>query len=124
MSRWPSAIVRFVVLVVAASCFLAACDGGPDSFTQPSTLVSALNEGGVECSDLDKAEPGDLASEHGVCTADGERVHIYIFENGADKERWLNLGEGLGEVVVGPNWTISAGSSARDISEVLDGRIQ
>ncbi|MDQ4142667.1 MAG: hypothetical protein M3198_02820, partial [Actinomycetota bacterium] len=90
MSRRPSAILRFVILV-AASCFLAACDGGPDSFTQPSTLVTALNEGGIECSDLERAEhSGDLVSDHGVCTTDGERVDIYIFENEADKERWLN----------------------------------
>lgn len=117
---------RYITLVagLGLTFVLGACSAEAQSFERSSALVDAMEKAGVECSGLEKADAGELLSDHGFCTIDGEAVDIYIFENAEDRDRWLNFGQGLGEVVTGPNWTVDAGEHADAVAEALTGEIR
>ncbi len=115
---------RLILLSFTTFLVLGACGNEAESFDQPSALVSSMNEEGVGCSDVEEASPGDLANAHVRCTIEGDPVDIYVFSDESDLDRWLTVGAGLGDVVVGPNWTIDAGDHSQQVAEALHGEIR
>ena len=93
-----------------------------------SEAVTAINEGGIECTGrkvLSRGEP----KETGLCYVnDGEyEVDIYVFETAETRDTWL---QGLQdvydqEIVVGPNWYLTTGNLglSERIAEALGGEV-
>lgn len=107
----------FVSLCVIAVVF-AACGGGPDEYDSVGDIAAALSDEGIDC-EITTSSPGRLVADYGTC---GE-LDLFVFDSEEDRDRWLNVGADLGEVVIGPNWTVLARSKgdAREIADALGG---
>jgi hypothetical protein len=111
----------FVSLCVIIAVVFAGCGGGPDGFESVDDIAAALSDEGIDC-EIETSSPGRLVADYGTCGA----LDLFVFDSEGDRDRWLNVGADLGEVVVGPNWTVLADSEgdAREIADALGGDIR
>jgi hypothetical protein len=113
--------MRAVVLAcVAVSVLAAGCDRGPEEFATVADIAAALEDEGIDCPSVESEPSGDLVAEQGTCGGHD----LYVFDDEKDRDRWLSVGAGLGNVVVGPNWAIVPGDAARDIADALGGDVR
>ena len=78
----------------------------------------------LDCTGYREVETGDLPSDHGRCTIEGDPIDVYVFTSETDMNRWLEIGGRLGGIVTGPNWAISGGDHAPEIADALGGEIR
>ena len=116
MRKMRSAAVVCVVVAV----FVTGCSRGPDSFAGVADIAAALEEEGIDCPSVEPSSSGELVAEQGTC--DGN--DIYLFDNERDLDRWLSVGGGLGDVVVGADWAVVPGGAAQDIADALGGEVR
>jgi hypothetical protein len=109
-----------VLACVAASVLMAGCAGGPEEFAAAADVAAALEDNGIDCPFEGSAASGELVAEQGTCGGHA----LYVFDGASDRDRWLAVGAGLGDVVVGPNWAIVPDGPARDIADALDGEVR
>jgi len=83
-----------------------SCTAGAAGYRDVEQVASVLNENGVGCADLQMNEPTSLVTMTGRCATDGGRLGIYLFVTEEARDRWLLVGEDLGNIVVGPNWVV------------------
>lgn len=108
------------VCVVVAVVF-AGCGGGAEEYPSVGDIAVALGDEGIDC-DIDSSSPGELVADYGTC---GE-LDLFVFDDEGDRDRWLKVGADLGEVVVGPNWTIllDDAGEAQKIADALGGDVR
>lgn len=109
-----------VIACVAVSVLAAGCSGGPDEFASVADVAAALEEEGIDCPSVKPSSSGELVAEQGTC--DGH--DLYVFDDEADLDRWLRVGAGLGDVVVGPNWAIVTDGAAQEVADALGGEVR
>ena len=110
--------------LLALALSLSACDEEPVRYSSPEAIVSALENGGVRCTDLASSGKARLVKESGRCTVGGAEVDVFVFDKGGDLQKWLKFGRLLeSELVLGPNWVIRANDDKvrSDIQETLNG---
>src|SRR3990170_191395 len=113
-----------IVITLTCALLFAACSSGPDGYGDVDEVVSALREGGIECNEVQTGRPAEVVSEQATCRADGGEYSIFVFANEEKRDRWLTVGAGLGEIVVGPNWAIDPGDDAQAVADALGGDIR
>jgi hypothetical protein len=111
---------QLVLTCVAVSVLVAGCGGGPETFSSVAGVAAALEDEGIDCRSVEPARSGDLVAEQGTC--DGH--DLYVFDDEGDRDRWLAVGEGFGDVVVGPNWAIVPDDRAQDIADALRAEVR
>lgn len=98
--RW-----RLAVLCVAVA-LLGACSKTPERYGSANAVATALRAEGITCADFSAGEAAELLKDRGTCAGDDSTIDIYVFGSKADRDRWLRLGAGLDDVMVGPNWVV------------------
>jgi hypothetical protein len=109
-----------VLACVALSVLVAGCGGGPEEFATVADVAAALEDEGIACASVERSPSGDLVVEQGTC--DGH--DLYVFDDESDRDRWLAVGAGLGDVVVGPNWAIVTDGAAQEVADALGGEVR
>ena len=111
--------VASLCMVVAVA--LAGCGGGAEEYPSVGDIAVALGDEGIDC-DIEESSPGELVADYGIC---GD-LDLFVFDDEGDRDRWLEVGADLGEVVVGPNWAILPDNDddAEDIADALGGDIR
>lgn len=113
-----------ITFTLICALFFAACSTGPDGYSDVDAVVSALREGGIECDEVETAQPAEIVGEQATCRTEGGEYAIFVFTSEEKRDRWLTVGAGLGEIVVGPNWAIDPGDDAAAVAAVLGGDIR
>ena len=111
----------FVSLCVVTAVVFAGCGGGADEFESVKDMAAALSDEGIDC-EIETSSPGRLVADYGTC---GE-LDLFVFDSEDDRDRWLKVGSELGEVAVGPNWTILPDdeADAQKIADALGGEVR
>ena len=107
-------------LSLAIVVFFTGCAGGAQEYSSVDALAAALGDEGIRCGSVEETTAGDLVADQGSC--DGH--DLFVFDGEQDRDRWLEVGAALGEVVVGPNWAIVPNGSAQDIADALGGDVR
>jgi hypothetical protein len=117
--------VKQIAATAALAVFLGACSGGPETFKEVDQLVAALQDGGVECTNVHTGGGAQLVKESGSCAAAGQALSLFLFSSEKDRDDWLQVGGSFGSEVVGPNWVVIApdGAAAKEVAEALDGEV-
>jgi len=118
--------VKALIAAVLSLFLLVACSGQAETYSTTAELTGALQDEGVSCADLTQDSAAELVTERASCSVSGTDVDIYLFDDETDRERWLEIGAGLGEVVLGPNWAIATTDEdlSREIADALGGTIR
>ena len=98
---------------------LGACSPTPESYASGHAVGAALRAEGITCTDYSAGEHAELLSDRGSCTSGDDTIDIYVFDDGADRDRWLAVGAGLSDVVIGPNWVVQAAGQAGEVADAL-----
>lgn len=112
--------------LVALSCalFVAGCSPGAENYADAGAVAAALRAEGIPCDIAESGGSGDLVDDRGECGSGTAGYTIFVFDREEELDRWLRVGAGLGDVVVGPNWAIDPGGDADAVAEALGGEIR
>ena len=101
-------------LLVAAS-MLVACGEDAPVFDSAGQMADA-----IECTGLELTE-AERVKEAGVCELDGERVSLFVFEDAAQRDEWLQFGEQFSkDLITGPTWAVDPPEGkASEVQEAL-----
>ena len=110
-----------LAVVCAVVGLLGACSPAPESYASGNAVVAALRAEGIICTDYSAGEEAELLSDRGSCTSGEDAIDIYVFDDDADRDRWLAVGAGLSDVVIGPNWVVQAAGQADEVADALGG---
>ena len=113
-----------LVAAIGLALLLASCSPGPESYKDVDAIVTAMGEADLACDEVPSEPPGDIVRDQGTCRTGGSEHDIFVFEDEKARDRWLVVGGGIGEVVVGPNWVVVPGEDADDVADALDGEIR
>jgi hypothetical protein len=133
-----------VCLLIAMS--MASCEDNALPYRSVHQVVAALNKEGPGCSRvtlignpttaagrgilLTQPRLRSLVKDSGSCLCRGSRVHIAVFRDPSQRDRWLKLAHALGllndSLIVGPTWVIGAkgGSTVDRIRKALGGQLR
>lgn len=119
-------------LASAAGCSAATSAGPPKnggSYNSPEDIAEALDQAGLECSGLQKADRASDTIQTHNCTSGDEMVTLRVFTERQDVEGELDAFDGAamfaGEsILAGENWTIVATSDyVEDAHKALGGEL-
>jgi len=118
MRALATAAISLVVLV--------GCSQQAEEYDRAADVVNALRDGGMPCTDLTSEGDAKLVTERASCSLSDTPVGIYMFEDTDDRDAWLQVGTGLGDVVVGPNWALDVADDdlAREVGDMLGGEVR
>ena len=105
---------------VAAAALFAGCSGGAGEYGTVADVAAALEDAGIACRSVESSPAAELVAEQGTCGGHD----LYVFDDEGARDRWLEVGAGLGDVVVGPNWAIVPGDGAGAIADALGGDVR
>lgn len=109
-----------VLACLAAAALFAGCAGGAGEYESVADVAAALEDEGIACPSVESSPAAELVAEQGTCGGHD----IYVFDDESARDRWLEVGAGLGDVVVGPNWAIVPGERAGSIADALGGDVR
>ena len=115
---------RLLGLALSVVFVLGACSDAPARYTSATELVADLRAGDVSCEGYTTSKVAELLSDQASCTSGDTPIDIYVFDDTKIRDRWLSLGAGLTDVVVGPNWVVAAPEKAEAVAGVLGGDIR
>lgn len=122
--------MKLAALLFAAILLFGGCDPDEGSLGKVEDVVAAMEDEGIDCEGLDTTtefgnELDARVTERGICLADGDRVVISVFDDAADRDRWVEDGELRGKVAVGGNWVAGSDSDqlVEEIAAALDATI-
>ena len=95
-----------LVLLCVAVALLGACSETPARYRSASAVAASLRAEDITCDDFSAGEAAELLKDRGTCAGDDSTIDIYVFRTQADRDRWLHLGSGLDDVMIGPNWVV------------------
>lgn len=114
--------VGIALLFVTA---LGACSGGPDRYGSAAAVAAALRASDVSCESYTAGtKTAELVADQGSCTSGDSELVIYVFDDVRARDRWLGVGESLGDVVVGPNWVVGSREGAAAVADALNAEIR
>lgn len=113
-----------LLLALVAALALVSCSPEPETYGDVNAVAAALEEADLSCVEVSTSPPGDIVRDQGTCKAAGSEHDIFVFADEDARDRWLEIGGGLGEVVVGPNWVVIPDGESGPVAEALAGEIR
>ena len=111
--------MRTVVSAILMALLLGGCSSTAASYDSAAQIGTELRDAGIECSDFDASSGAELVRDQGSCSGND----IYVFADEETRDRWLSVGAGLGEVVVGPNWAVVT-DDPKPVADALGGDLR
>jgi hypothetical protein len=101
--------------VLFAASMLVACGEDAPVFDSAGQMADQLG-----CTDLEITE-AERVKEAAVCELDGERVSLFVFEDTAQRDEWLQFGEQFSkDLITGPTWAVDPPEGkAPEVQEAL-----
>jgi hypothetical protein len=117
--------VKRIVAALVFALLATGCSGGPETYTGVDELVSALEAGGVECTNVQIGGGAQLVKESGGCAWERRPLGLFVFSDERNRDDWLQVGRSFGSEVIGPNWVVIApdDDGAAEIAGALDGEV-